>query len=86
MLQKSFQYVELVLKKHFLLLLMLKTAVLPTFFDTFYKDLLMNGKHLFEIDIFCNFINVFTDTSGQFNTLLLNKIYLFFLSFSKKNK
>ncbi len=42
----------------------------------------MNGKHLFKI-YFCDFINVFTDSYGQFNALLLNKIYLFILSFLK---
>ncbi len=36
----------------------------------------MNRKkeqHLFEIEIFCNIINVFTDTFGQFNASILNK-------------
>ncbi len=41
----------MVLKKHALLLSMLKNVVL-----------LNTEKHLFEIEIFCNFINIFTVT------------------------
>ncbi len=30
-------------------------------------------QHLFETEIFCNIINGFTDTFGQFNASMLNK-------------
>ncbi len=38
-------------------------------------------QHLFEIEIFCNIINVFTATFDQFNASLLNKSN----NFLKKN-
>ncbi len=31
------------------------------------------GQHLFEIEIFCNFINLFNLIFDQFNASLLNK-------------
>ncbi len=46
----------------------------------------MNKKssewHLFEMEIFCNIINVSTDTFDEFNATLLNKSNN---SFKKKN-
>ncbi len=53
----------------FLLLSMLKTVVLNIFGNSniFFQDSLMNkvekDSKLLEIEIFCNVINVFTDTS-----------------------
>jgi len=38
-------------------------------------------QHLFEIEIFCNFINVFTFNFGQFNASLHNKIINYNLSY-----
>ncbi len=40
----------------------------------------MNRKeqHLFEIEIFCNIINVFTVTFDQLNAFLMNQIIHFF--------
>ncbi len=35
---------------------------------------MMNRKHLFEIEILCNIINVFTVTFDQFNASFLNSI------------
>ncbi len=34
---------------------------------------LKKERHLIEIEIFCNIINIFTDTFDQFNAFLLNK-------------
>ncbi len=36
-------------------------------------------QHLFEIEIFCNIINVFTVTFNQFNVSLLNTSIIFYL-------
>jgi len=36
-------------------------------------------QHLFEIEVFCNIISVFTFTFDQFNAFLLNKNNNFFL-------
>jgi len=48
-----------------------------------FRDSLMNRslkeQHLFEIEIFCNIINVFTFTFNQFNAPLLNKSINFFV-------
>ncbi len=33
----------------------------------FFQDSLVNRKHLFEIEIFCNIFNVFTVNFEQFN-------------------
>ncbi len=61
---------------------MLRTVVLPNVFvETvirfIFQDTLMNenfkGQHLFEIEIFCNFINLFNLIFDQFNASLLNK-------------
>ncbi len=57
---------------------MLKTVVLRNIFvETmiiFFRILWIDSlkEHLFEIEIFCNIINVFV-TFGQFNASLLNK-------------
>ncbi len=42
------------------------------FFQIFSKKS-SKEQHLFEIEIFCNIINVFTVTLHQFNAYLLNK-------------
>ncbi len=63
---------------------MMKTVVLVHIFvETVFSIKILwwlkNPKiqHLFEIEIYCNLINVFTDTFNQFNASLLNKsIYL----------
>jgi len=38
-------------------------------------------QHLFETDIFCNIINVFTITFDQFNASWLNESVLFYYNF-----
>ncbi len=64
---KSFINAGLVLKKHLLLLLMLKTVVL--------LNILVENKMLFSgfFVFFCSIINVFTVTFDQFNGSLLKK-------------
>ncbi len=60
----------------FLLLSMLKSfLLLNSFVKTliFIQDSLINRKHLFEIEIFWDIINVFTVTFKLFNVSLLNK-------------
>ncbi len=62
---------------------MLKTVVLHNIFvETvmyfIFLDSQMNRQHLFEIEIFCNIINVFTVTFDQFNASLMNKSINFF--------
>ncbi len=42
-------------------------------------------KLLFEVDIFCNILNVFTVTFDQFNASLLNKSLHFFQKQNKKS-
>ncbi len=73
------QYVGLLLKKQFLLLLW---AILNIFVETFYQDYLMNSNvkrtafiNTFETEVFCNIINVITVTFDQFNAFLLKKIF-----------
>ncbi len=48
---------------------------------TFWEEI-SKEQHLFEIEILCNILNVFTVTFDQFNTSLLNKT----IHFLKKNK
>jgi len=59
-LHKAFQYADLMLKKHLLLLSILKTGVLPNFFCGDH-DSLTNGKFkiifIWKIEMFCNIIN-----------------------------
>ncbi len=44
-------------------------------------------QHLFEMEIFCNNLKVFTVTSDQFNVSLLNKVIHFFKkSFTDLNR
>ncbi len=65
-LQKSFSYVDLVLKKH--LLLSVKTVVPLNIFVWTIKHLSkLKEQDLIEIEVFCNIINVFTVTFSQFN-------------------
>ncbi len=62
---------------------MLKIVVLlnisvETVMHFIFQDSQMNGniskeQHLFETEIFCNIINVFTVTFHQFNASLMNK-------------
>jgi len=68
-LQKSFKYADLLLRKHFLLPSMLKTLVLLHIF--------VKTMHLFEIEIFCKIINVFNVSLDQLNTPFLNKSTVF---------
>ncbi len=71
----------MLLKKHFWLLSMLKTVVLHNIFvETviilFFRILWWiesSKEHLFEIESFCNIINIFTVTFDQFNASLMNK-------------
>ncbi len=57
---------------------MLNTVVLNIFVET---EIIIwwiessKEQHLFEIEIFCNVINVFTITFDQFNASLLNKTF-----------
>ncbi len=71
------------LKKHYLLLVLKTVVLLNIFVETvtlFFRVFLMNRsskeQHLFEIEIFCNNINVFTDTFDQFNASLMKKVYI----------
>ncbi len=66
-LQKSFWYANLVLKKHFLLLI----SILKTFVLLFFL--------VFFISILCNIMNVLTFTFDQFDASLLNSTYWFLL-------
>ncbi len=61
---------------------MLKIVLLPIFlwyfnYSGFFDEQKVKKyiflKNLFEIEIFCNIINIFTDTFDQFNAFLLNK-------------
>ncbi len=61
---------------------MLKTVVLHNIFvETWYILFFRihrwiessKEQHLFEIAIFCNIINVFTDTFGQYDISMINK-------------
>ncbi len=67
-LQKSFSYADLLLKKHFWLLSIMKTVKLLNIIVESSKE-----QHLYEIEIFCNIINVFSVTFHQFNASLLSK-------------
>jgi len=49
---------------------------------TFFEGFLI---HLFEIEIFCNILNLFTVTFDQFNTSLLKNIHFFKSKMKKKN-
>ncbi len=58
------------------------------YFSGFFNEWkVQKGQHLFDIEIFCNIINVLTVTFDQFNASLLNKVlinfflYFFFLSY-----
>ncbi len=61
---------------------MLLHIFVETMMHFYSQDSLMNRKfkrpHLFEIEIFCNIINVFTVTFDQFDASLLNKRSRFF--------
>lgn len=63
--QKSFLYAILILKKHFFL------SVLKTFLGFF--DESSTELQLFEMEIFCNNMNIFIVTFNQFSISLLNK-------------
>ncbi len=76
MLQKSFD-ADLLLKKHFLLLSMLtqklccsiqlwKLTIVLGFFD----KQCSKAQHVFEIEIFCNIINVFILIFDPFNAII----------------
>ncbi len=73
---------------NFLILSMLKTVVLPKVFVGHHDKkkirilwLESSKEHnLFEIEIFCYIINVFTVTFHQFNASLLNKVLLLLLN------
>ncbi len=80
---------DLLLKKHFWLLSMLKTVVLPNIFvETVIQDLQDLQKNrkfkrnLFEIEIFWNIINVFTVAFDQFNASLMNRSCLWMFKMS----
>ncbi len=64
---------SLVLKKHFWLLSMLNTVVpFNIFLENmlpFFKYYKSKKKHLFEKEIFCNIINIFTFTFDQFESM-----------------
>jgi len=80
-LEKSFLFVNWLLKKHVLLSSMLKIVVLLDIFcgnhDTFFSGC-KEEQHFF-----CKIINVFNVTSDQINAFLLIKI-IFFLKKKKK--
>jgi len=60
----------LMLKKHFLLLSLLKTVVL---LNIFVETIILFSEfeqHLLEIEAFCNILNVFTVTFNQSNDFL----------------
>jgi len=69
-LQKSLQYADLVLKKHFLFILKLKRVVQH---NICFQASSINRKFhsLFVIQIFCCIINVFTVTFNQFDVAVL---------------
>ncbi len=74
----------MLLKKHFWLLSMLKTVniFMKPWYILFFRihRWIESSKEqrLFEIEIFCNIINVFTGTFDHFNASLLNKSINFF--------
>ncbi len=78
-LQKLFQYADLLLKKHFLLLSILKTVVLLNIFVKtviFFKDSLINRNIKIIAGIL--FMQVFIITFDQFNASMLDKSINFF--------
>ncbi len=81
LLQSSVSY-----KKHFWLL---STVVLPNavYFSRCSDEWKDKKQHLFEIEIFCNIMNVFTVTLDLFNAALLNKsIQIFSKLCNSENK
>ncbi len=67
-LQKSFKYADLVLRKHFLLL---RTWKMLYLFNIFCgnSDRLFFLIRAFDVEIFCNTVNVFTVTFDQFQVI-----------------
>ncbi len=83
-LQKSFLYADLLLKKHIIIIIIIiiiinvETVVLLHIFVETVNILFFSiwwienskGQHLFEIEIFCNIINVFIVTFDQLQHIL----------------